>query len=187
MVWFTDSMSLSRLTVTRYLFERGLPEESKQFYELGLLLGQKLKTQLGEAAIESVRESHSLLGITLVETNEHHLSMIHKTKWLSMLEERRTATGYPVEDYELGYAYNEIGVAYGNNNMLNEAADAFRRSIAIFQGLDNYDDTMLGWPEPNLGFIYWMQGKLDNAEQALVEIHDIHAAAYGIDDTESFK
>jgi tetratricopeptide (TPR) repeat protein len=146
-----------------------------------------LKRLHGEAAIESIRESHCFLGIALAETNEHHLSMIHKTKWLSMLEERRTATGDPVEDYELGYAYNEIGVAYGNNDMLNKAVDAFRRSIAIFQSLDNYDDTMLGWPEPNLGFIYWMQGKLDDAEQALVEILDIHAAVYGVDDTESFK
>jgi hypothetical protein len=52
--------------------------------------------------------------------------------------------------------------------MLNEAIDAFRRSVAIFQSLDNYDDAMLDWPELNLGFIYWMQGKLDDAGQALV-------------------
>lgn len=92
-----------------------------------------------------------------------------------------------VEDYELGYAYNEIGVAFGNNSMPGEAEKAFRRSIEIFQSLDDYRDTMLGWPKPNLWFIYWMQGKLQNAEEALVQILDIHATELGVDDIKSFK
>jgi len=172
---------------SRYMFERGLPEETKPFCNLGLLIGEKLRGKLGEEAVESIRESHSFLGIALVETNEHSLSMVHKKKWLAMLEERKSESGDTVEDYELGYAYNEIGVAYGNQDMLSEAAAAFHRSIEIFQGLDDYEDTMLGWPEPNLGFIYWMQGKLEDAEKALVEILDIHEAAWGVDDTKSFK
>ncbi|KAM4057224.1 tetratricopeptide repeat domain-containing protein [Hirsutella rhossiliensis] len=170
-----------------YMFERGLMEESKPFCELGLLIGERLQDQLGEVAVESIRESHGFLGIILTETNEHSRSMWHKKKWLTMLVERRSASGGHVEDYELGYAYNEIGVAYGNNDMLEDAADAFKRSIEIFQSIEDYEDTWLGWPEPNLGFIYWMQGKLEDAEEALVEILDIHAAAWGVDDIKSFK
>ncbi|KAK3328632.1 hypothetical protein B0T19DRAFT_462261 [Cercophora scortea] len=170
-----------------YMFERGLLEEAKPFCELGLCVGERLDGSPSEAVHESIRQSHSFLGIVLAETNEHSLSMMHKKKWLAMLEERKSEAGAPIEDYELGYAYNEIGVAYGNNAMLDEAAQAFRRSIEIFQGLDDYEDTMLGWPEPNLGFIYWMQGRLEEAEEALVEILDIHAAAWGVDDTKSFK
>ncbi|KAL4967200.1 uncharacterized protein BDV14DRAFT_198298 [Aspergillus stella-maris] len=83
-----------------------------------------------------------------------------------MLLERRSSEGKRIEDYELGYAYNEIGVAYGNRNMLDEAAGAF-----------------LAKP----GFIYWMQGRFEEAEHTLVEILDIHAAAWGVDDTRSFK
>jgi tetratricopeptide (TPR) repeat protein len=162
-------------------------EETKPFFKLGLRIGEQMKDQLGEAAVAAIRESHSFLGIVLTETNEHSLSMMHKTKWLDMLQERKSESGEPVTDYELGYAYNEIGVAYGNNGMLDEAAGAFQRSIEIFQGLEEYEDTMLGWPEPNLGFIYWMQGKLDESERAFVEILDIHAATWGVDDTESFK
>lgn len=169
------------------MFERGLPEETRPFCDLGILIGQRLKKKLGAEAIESIRESHSFLGIALVETNEHSLSMSHKKKWLDMLLERRSDSGEAVEDYELGYAYNEIGVAYGNEDQLEKAVAAFCRSIEVFQGLDDYDDTMLGWPEPNLGFMYWLQGDLDNAEHALVEILDIHAATWGVDDTKSFK
>ena len=172
---------------SRYMFERGLPEETKPFCDLGLIIGERLRDKLGEVAVESIRESHSFLGIALVETNEHSLSMIHKNKWLAMLEGRESGPGILVEDYELGYAYNEIGVAYGNKAMLDEASRAFHRSIEIFQGLSDYEETMLGWPEPNLGFIYWMQGKLEDAEHVLVEILDIHAAAWEVDDTRSFK
>lgn len=171
----------------RYMFERGLPEETKPFCDVALRIGERLRVELGEPAVQLIRESHSFIGIALVETNEHSPSLFHKRTWLNMLEERVDSLGRPVEDYELGYAYNEIGVAYGNNNQLDEAAHAFLRSIQIFQGLADYEDTMLGWPEPNLGFIYWMQGKLEDAEAALVEIMDIHAAAWGIDDTNSFK
>jgi tetratricopeptide (TPR) repeat protein len=168
------------------MFERGLPEETKPFCDLALSIGEQLKSLAGEEALNSIRESHCFLGIALVETNEHALSLVHKRKWLDSLEDR-TTEGQRVQDYELGYAYNEIGVAYGNENLLDEAAEAFLRSVEIFQGLDDYEDTMLGWPEPNLGFIYWMQNRLDEAEKALVEILDIHAAAWGPDDTKSFK
>ncbi len=170
-----------------YMFERGLMEETKPFCDLGLLIGERLRPRLGEAAVASIRESHSFIGIVLAETNEHALSMKHKNQWLSMLNERRTPSGELVEDYELGYAHNEMGVAYGNNDMLEEAVGAFRRSIEIFHGLDDYEDTMLGWPAPNLGFMYWMQGKLDKAEAVLLEILEIHALAWGVDDTKSFK
>jgi tetratricopeptide (TPR) repeat protein len=169
------------------MFERGLQEDTKTFCDLGLFIGERLKERMPEEAVESIRESHCFIGIALVETNEHPLSMWHKGKWLDMLLERKSSGSVPIEDYELGYAYNEIGVAYGNSGMLDEAAQAFCRSIEVFQGLEDYDDTMLGWPEPNLGFIYWMQGRLEDAEHVLVEILDIHAATWGIDDTKSFK
>ncbi|RMJ08484.1 hypothetical protein CDV36_011905 [Fusarium kuroshium] len=186
---FPVDISLARLfnDTGWYMFERGLPEETKPFCDLALLIAERLKETHGAEAIECIRESQQFLGIALVETNEHTLSMAHKQKWLDMLLERKSDSGAPIEDYELGYAYNEIGVAYGNADMIDEAIEAFVRSIEIFQGLDDYEDTMLGWPEPNLGFMYWLKGDLETAETALVEILDIHAAAWGVDDTHSFK
>ncbi|KAJ4308103.1 hypothetical protein N0V84_012298 [Fusarium piperis] len=171
----------------RYMFERGLQEETKPFCELSLQIAERMKSNVGAEAVECIRESHSFLGIALVETNEHSLSMNHKQKWLDMLLERPFKSGAVIEDYELGYAYNEIGVAYGNADRIEEAIDAFIRSIQIFQGLEDYEDIMLGWPEPNLGFMYWLKGDFDKAEQALVEILDIHASTWGVDDTNSFK
>ncbi|KAK1778043.1 hypothetical protein QBC45DRAFT_170503 [Copromyces sp. CBS 386.78] len=168
-------------------FERGMMEETEPFCQFALEIAARLERKVGAAAAESIRESHMCLGIVLTELNEHDRSLFHKKTWLNMLEERKTDAGQPIEDYELGYAFNEIGVAYGNANMLEEAAKAFQRSSEIFKGLAEYDPTMLGWPQPNLGFIYWMQGKLQDAESTLAEIRGIHAAAWGVDDTVSFK
>ncbi|KAG8667969.1 hypothetical protein FPOAC2_13183 [Fusarium poae] len=170
-----------------YMFERGLQEQTKPFCELALEIAKSIKNKDSAEAAECIREIHSVLGIALVETNEHRLSMQHKDRWLKMLLERRSESGSAIEDYELGYAYNEIGVAHGNKGDIEKAIDAFIRSIQIFQGLEDYEDIMLGWPEPNLGFMYWLKGDLDKAETALVEILDIHAAKWGVDDTHSFK
>ncbi|CCC14292.1 unnamed protein product [Sordaria macrospora k-hell] len=171
-----------------YRFERGMMEETEPFCQFALEIAARLEAKLGAAAVaESIRESHMCLGIVLTELNEHDRSLFHKKKWLNMLEERKTEAGQDIANYELGYAYNEIGVAYGNANQLEEAVKAFQRSTEIFKGLADYKNTMLGWPQPNLGFIYWMQGKLQEAESTLVEIQGIHTAAWGVDDTVSFK
>lgn len=172
----------------RYMFERGVPEELKAFAELGLKIGEQLQARGDDEEVErTVRESHSYVGMAAGEMNNSTLNMFHIQKWLDALLKRVSASGEPVLDYELGYAYNELGVAYGFQNKYEEAAQALLCSIETFQGLSDYEDTMLGWPEPNLGFMYWLQGKLEEAEHAFVEILDIHAAAWGTDDTKSFK
>ncbi|KAI1669670.1 Tetratricopeptide repeat [Pyrenophora tritici-repentis] len=170
-----------------YVFERGLIAELRSFCTLALKIGQRLQHGPAVSADRVVRESHSYLGIAAAETNEHSFSMVHKQKWLDILLTRQDGNGELLEDYELGYAYNEIGVAYANNDMLDDAANAFTRSIEIFQTSPTFEDTNLGWPQPNLGFVYWLQGKFDKAEEVLVEILDIHAAEWGVDDTTSFK
>lgn len=134
-----------------------------------------------------LRESHNNQGSAAAETNDRKGCLHHSLIWLQMSLDRKSDSGDPIEDYELGITYNETGVACGMNDMYEEAADYFIKSMNIMRQLDNFDDTMLGWPETNLGFIYWVQGKLDDAELVLNEILEIHAAAFGLDDTESFK
>ncbi|UPK93796.1 hypothetical protein LCI18_004731 [Fusarium solani-melongenae] len=186
---FPMDISLARLfnDTGWYMFERGLEEKTKPFCDLSLLISERLKPTHGTEAIECIRESQQFLGIALAETNEHKLSMAHKQKWLDMLLERKSDFGSPIEDNELGYAYNEIGVAYGNADMIDEAIKAFGRSIEVFQGLDDYEATMVGWAKSNLGFMYWLKGDLKAAEATLIEILHIHTAAWRADDTHSFE
>jgi len=60
-----------------------------------------------------------------------------------MLLKRESASDVSIENYKLGYAYNEIDVIYENNQMLEKAVQAFLHFIEIFQGLKDYDDIML--------------------------------------------
>lgn len=184
---FTPDVYVTRLIGDAgwYLFERGMLEEAKDFCECALKIAQQLGGNLGGPTDELLRQGHMFLGIILTETNEHETSMQHKQKWLNMVKATGRDTGDLV--YELGYAYNEIGVAYGNNGDLEEAADAFRKSMKTFKDLEDFEDSMLGWPQPNLGFIYWLQGHYDKAERELQAILRIHESKYGPEDKNSFK
>lgn len=177
----------SILTDARYLFERGLPEQSKSYFHLALTISEHSNSNDSEEVRSSIRESHCFLGCAAAETNDGEMCLKHHSIWLDMAMSRKSDAGTPVLDYELGIIHNEVGVAYAMNEMFDEAAKSFLRSIEVFQSLEKYEDTMLGWPEPNLGFMYWLQGRLEDAERVLVEILEIFAAAYGVDDTQSFK
>jgi tetratricopeptide (TPR) repeat protein len=107
--------------------------------------------------------------------------------WLQMVLERKRPSGTLVIDYELGQVYNEIGIAYGLQEMWDTAAEHFIKSIDVLKELENYRDTMLGLPAPNLGLVYWIQGRLEESENVLVEILEIQAANFGVDDIESFR
>lgn len=123
-----------------------------------------------------------------METNDPKECLLRYKKWIEMsLEEEQPGPEDVKFGYELACIYNETGVSYAMNEMYDVAIDYFIKSTKSFQSLSNYEDTMLNWPEPNLGFMYWVQGKYGEAERVLHEILDIHEVAYGVDDTESFK
>lgn len=175
------------LIVSRYLLERGFVQESKTYYELAQKICENSENKDSENVALNLRMSHNNQTSAAAATNERRSCLDHSLIWLQMSIERKTPAGLPLEDYELGIVYNETGVAYGMNEMWDTAAEYFIKSMNVMKELENYDDTMLGWPEPNLGLIYWVQGKFDEAEVVLNEILEIHATAYGVDDTQSFK
>lgn len=134
-----------------------------------------------------LRETHNNQGSAANETHHLRESLEHNEKWLQLALNRRNDLGQPVEDYELGCAYSEVGVALAVNGRYDDAIEHFLSSVKVYQGLPEYEDTMLGWPLPNLGFIYWVLGQYDLAEETLNEILAIHEKKWGVDDTESFK
>ena len=184
---FSNLASKCILTSGRYLFERGFAEECMSFNKLGQSICEQSENISSEDVQYDLRESHNNQSSAAAETNDPATSLIHAKIWLNLMLKRKSFDGRLMENYELGIVYNENGVAYAMNNMWEDAANCFIRSIEIIQGLPTYDDTMLGWPEPNLGIVYWIQGKWDDAERVLTEILKIHADAYGFDDTKSFK
>lgn len=113
--------------------------------------------------------------------------MEHNESWLRLVLERHDEYGVSVNDYELGCAYNEVGVAYAVNGRYEDAIEKFLMSVKVYQNLPEYKDTMLGWPLPNLGLMYWTLGRYDEAEETLTKILAIHEKEWGRNDTNSFK
>lgn len=171
----------------RYLFERGFPHESRVFFQVTQSVCKRSKNPSSEEVTSQLRLAHGNEGCAAAESNDRAGCLYHAKIWIDLTSGRLSQSGSSVVDFELGTVYNETGVAYALNDMYDAALDCFLQSIRVYREIENFEDIMLGWPEPNLGLIYWIQGDLMNAELVLNEILEIHATAFGVDDTESFK
>jgi tetratricopeptide (TPR) repeat protein len=171
----------------RYWFERGFPQESKPFFKLTQTIGEASDERESEEVLHMLREAHNNHGTASAETNHPKESLDHNSIWLKMALDRRDTEGSEIVDYELGQVYNELGVAYAMNGRYDDAVESFMKSIDVYQSLDEYEDTWLGWPMPNLGLMHWVKGDYDKAEEVLQEIRQVYEDAFGEDDTQSFK
>ena len=171
----------------RYLFEKGFPQESRTYFQAARSACERLDNRTSEDVAYQVRLAHGNEGCAAAESNDREGCLYHSKIWLQLSMARVSPSGLPIMDFELGTIYNEAGVAYALNDKYDAAAECFLRSISVYKSVEDFEDTMLGWPEPNLGLVYWVQGDLDNAELVLNEILEIHATAFGVDDTQSFK
>ncbi|KAM3476171.1 hypothetical protein MY8738_007067 [Beauveria namnaoensis] len=170
-----------------YRFERGFQEESKEWFTLVHNICCGLEDRVSEEALYMIRDTHHNLGTAAGETNDVKSFLQHVAVWLEMLKQRKTADGDIVVDYELAMGYNETGVAHGMDGQYEMALDYFSKAVETYQALPHYEETMLGWSASNIGLMYWVMGKYEDAERALLEIIDIFASHNGVDDTLSFK
>lgn len=173
----------------RYLYERGLPEQSKSYFKFALRICDRLDLQVKQTKnVQSViRQSHCFLGCAEADTNNTKACLIEFTHWLDMTKSREDGYGKQVIDYELGIAHNEVGTALAYSARLEEAANYFQKSIDLFQECEDFDEAWLGWPEPNLGLVLWMQGRFEEAQKILDKSIATYAKLYGYDDTKTFK
>lgn len=138
--------------------------------------------------IQSIlRTSHCFLGCTEADTNNYKGAQPHIQKWLDLVEKRTDGTGAQLRDFELGVAYNEVGGSYADNGDFDKAEEFIRRSIKTMKECKDFEPNWLGWPQPNLGIVLWVQGRLDEAKDILEDILHIFAKENGYDDTKSFK
>ena len=132
-----------------------------------------------------VAEIHHDLGCIATETNQPRAALDHFTAFNKAMIE--FADGQPqTKDMSLAVSWNELGNAYMMNEEWNSAADCFLRSMEILHQLESFKKVDLSFPQITLGFSYWLQGRLDEADQILSDILAAREEAYGINDRESF-
>ena len=171
----------------RYVFERGLIDDAESFFRLTLKITNNISEKDSQRIQALIRLAHNGIGTTSAETNRPAECLKHQTIWSSMLMTNANSHGGVLNDWEAGIAHNEMGVAIAYSGDFEKAEEQFLLSIQRYQQNPKYEDTWLGWPMPNLGFVYWAQGRLSEAREALQEILDIFKLAYGVDDVTSFR
>lgn len=135
----------------------------------------------------TIRVVHYNLGATFGETRDAESFHKYIRLWMSMLLERKDGEGQPIHDFELGQAYNELGAAHIMMGCPDLAAESLTKSIEVLQSLPDYHFTWSAWPTVNLGLLYWLCGRYEEAEKLLLEILKKFETAYGIDDVVSCR
>jgi tetratricopeptide (TPR) repeat protein len=181
-------------TDTRFNHQRGNSIESTKYLETAMDIYETLQTRskdgpqnedINNTIKKMVAEIHHDLGCIATETNQPIAALDHFTAFNKARIE--FADGKPqTKDMSLGVSWNELGNAYMMNEQWNSAADCFLRSMEILKQLESFKKVDLSFPQINLGFSYWLQGRLDEADQILSDILAAREEAYGINDRESF-
>lgn len=185
-----------------YYFERGFPMEAKPFFKLALWICQNCQQAGSQEASAMLRETYNNLGSASGEANDYAECLQYNSAWFNMTLDRKNENHETIMDYELAVAHNEMGVALAMNHRYDEAISMFVRSIELNLALpeSQYEDTLLRWPMPNLGLMYWVRGSeqknssglasawptLELARDVLQEIFGILEDAHGVDNTVSF-
>lgn len=92
----------------------------------------------------------------------------------------------PRTDMRLGLACNQLGFAHMLLEDWAQGEIYFLRSIELLQKLDSYEPILISLPLVNLGYAYWLQGRLDEATAVLEQGVTDREGKYGDNDRVSF-
>lgn len=130
-------------------------------------------------------EVHHNRGVIANETNRPDQSLRYLVKFnemmLAELGERRAGT-----DMRLALSFNELGCAWMLQDDYPHAEECFKKSIKAMKVLDNYEPWQVSLPGVNLGVVYWLTGRNDEALEVLLKGLRDRERKFGYNDQESF-
>lgn len=186
------------LTDIRYLHERGRLIDTNLYNNMAQSICESLKFQLYEHSDASTPHgvTHAELGYTLAEL--YHNRGVIACGASDLSEGLRNLTIFhdmmqkefnedtPRTDMRLGLACNELGFAYMLKEDWAQGEIYFLRSIELLEQLQDFEPVLISLPLVNLGYAYWLQGRLSEAAAVLERgVHD-RETKYGIHDRISF-
>lgn len=102
-------------------------------------------------------------------TNQPQSALLHFRRFNTMM--LVASAGNPQhKDMRLAVSWNELGNAHMMNKDWALAEECFLCSVNALKLMDNYTPVLCSFPIINLGFAYWLQGRLDEAETTLKNI-----------------
>jgi tetratricopeptide (TPR) repeat protein len=179
------------------LHERGRPIDSNLFNNMAQSICESLKFRLYEYPNASDHGvTHAELDYTLAElyhnrgciasdANDAVEAMMNLETFHDMMH-KELGENIQRTDMRLGLACNELGNAYMLKEDWVQGEKYFLRSIELLEQLDDFEPVVISLPLVNLGYAFWLQGRLDEAVAVLEKGVDDREAKYGIHDTNSF-
>lgn len=125
-------------------------------------------------------------GSLFLHTNKPGESLTNLREFNNMLRERFGDTVSSGKDLSLGVSWNELGNAILQNNDGKGAQECYIKSIDALAALDGATRISITMPLINLGFAYWVQGRLDEAAATFQGALEDREKEYGADDKGSF-
>ena len=154
-------------------------------FQVAIVICNQSENISAERVASQLRLAYGNQGCAAGESYDYQGCLHHAGLALDLSKRRLGLSRNSIMDFELGTAYNEVGVAYALQNMFAPAEHYLRQSIKVYLSVEHLKDAMLIWPKLYLGVIQWIQGRLSAAEIILTEILDIQENAFGVDDTKS--
>lgn len=170
------------LIPARYMLQRGSVPESRSIFQVAIKL---CNNNGAEGVTPQLRLAHGNEARAAGESHDYTGCLHHANLWLDLLGRRVWPSRNPITNFELGNAYNEVGVAYALQNEFVQAQWNFLQAKRVHESVENLEATMLAEPKLNFGIIHWLQGDFLQAEAELDELLQIQENAFGVNDTQS--
>ncbi|KAK0628369.1 hypothetical protein B0T17DRAFT_614298 [Bombardia bombarda] len=196
---FGSDLSFSRLLSDAgwYYHERGHSSDAVPFFDSAFKICESIRPFLEDsttAVAERLRtrlddvllELHHNMGSVGTETNDPQSTMKHFKICNDMMIEKSGDKIISIgQDRRLAVSWNELGNAYMMNHMWEKGEECFNNCIKSFSRLEGFIPTD-SVAYKNLGLVYWLTGRNEAAEEALLIGLRQREDVYGVDDSESF-
>lgn len=166
----------------RWQHERGNSHDIKPLLTLALDICEQ---NPGQNTAQLLGDIHYGLSAVANETNDGEACLRHTQVLLKMRLQAFEENGIP--DLRLAVAHNESGIAWVMTGEFDNAIAAFKSSIQVYQGLEEYWLSMDTNPLTNMGFTHWVKGDLVEASAIFEQLLRDRALKFGVNDTESYR
>ncbi|PIA95724.1 hypothetical protein CB0940_10835 [Cercospora beticola] len=165
-------------------YESGHPHFAKPFLDAALTIATHLD-RATDGVLTLLCDISFALAATSNAMNDQEACATHSQMFLKMKKEACQASDEP--DIGLALAYNECGIGHMMQGSVEQAEKLFNKSIKTYRSLTNFQDHMASFPVVNLGLLYWLGNRLDEAYEMLLSGLRAREDKFGYMDTESFE
>lgn len=164
----------------------GMAQQMCEALQNGIADVNSIDSDLHEQLLTLVRLTYHHRAARALHTNEPQVSLTNFQIFNDMIRAKYGEEVRGDTDQSLGVSWNELGNGVLQNNDSQRAEECFLRSIAALKSLDGATRITISMPLVNLGFAYWVQGKLIQAAEIFRQALKDREDEYGVDDRVSF-